>query len=61
MKNNNLGNSKKDRRRIDQLLVDRGFTSSREKARALILAREVIVEDEIILRAAAPVQMDAKC
>ena len=60
MKNNNLGNSKKDRRRIDQLLVDRGFTSSREKARALILAREVIVEDEIILRAAAPVQMDAK-
>jgi len=58
--NKNLKISKKDRRRIDQLLVDRGFTSSREKARALILAREVIVEDEVILRAAAPVQINAK-
>lgn len=58
--NKNLKISKKDRKRIDQLLVDRGFTSSREKARALILAREVIVEDEVILRAAAPVQINAK-
>ena len=58
--NENLINSKKDRKRIDQLLVDRGFTSSREKARALILAREVMVEGEVILRAAAPVQVDAK-
>ena len=60
MKNKNLVNPKKPRRRIDQLLVDRGFTSSREKARALILAREVMVEGEVILCAAAPVDLNAK-
>ena len=32
--------------RIDQLLVDRGLTESREKARALILAGEVLVNGQ---------------
>ncbi|MBM3139712.1 MAG: hypothetical protein FJZ92_05715, partial [Chloroflexi bacterium] len=43
------------RRRLDQLLVDRGLAPSRERARALILAREVVVDGALARRAAAPV------
>jgi 23S rRNA (cytidine1920-2'-O)/16S rRNA (cytidine1409-2'-O)-methyltransferase len=34
----------KDQRRIDQLLVERGLAESREKARALVLAGQVIID-----------------
>ncbi len=36
------------RRRIDILLLERGLVESREKARALILAGEVIIDDKAI-------------
>jgi len=48
------------RRRLDQLLVDRGLAPSRERARALILAREVVVDGALARRAAAPVALDAE-
>ena len=47
------------RRRLDLLLVERGLVASRERARALILARAVLVDGEPALRAAAPVALDA--
>lgn len=43
------------RLRLDQALVERGLAPTRERARALILAREVEVDGEVALRAAAPV------
>ena len=50
--------SKLERRRLDQLLVDRGLAPSRARARALVLAREVRVDGEMAIRAAAPVAAD---
>lgn len=47
------------RQRLDVLLVERGLVPSRARARALILAREVLVDGELALRAAAPVAADA--
>ncbi|MCC6238388.1 MAG: TlyA family RNA methyltransferase [Dehalococcoidia bacterium] len=41
--------------RLDQALVERGLAPTRERARALILAREVEVDGDVALRAAAPV------
>ncbi len=41
--------------RLDQALVERGLAPTRERARALILAREVEVDGTVALRAAAPV------
>jgi 23S rRNA (cytidine1920-2'-O)/16S rRNA (cytidine1409-2'-O)-methyltransferase len=34
------------KRRIDQLLVERGFAESRQKAQALLLAGQVLVEEQ---------------
>jgi 23S rRNA (cytidine1920-2'-O)/16S rRNA (cytidine1409-2'-O)-methyltransferase len=45
--------------RLDKLLVDRGFTQALEKARALILARAVKVNDDYIDKASALVPVDA--
>jgi len=45
--------------RLDQLLVERGLAPSRERARALVLARQVEVEGTVALRAAAPTALDA--
>jgi len=47
------------KQRLDQLLVERGLVSGRDRARALILAREVLVDGQVALRAAAPVASDA--
>jgi 23S rRNA (cytidine1920-2'-O)/16S rRNA (cytidine1409-2'-O)-methyltransferase len=47
------------RSRLDQALVERGLVPTRERARALILAREIEVDGEVALRAAAPVSDDA--
>lgn len=47
------------KQRLDQLLVERGLASGRDRARALILAREVLVDGQVALRAAAPVAADA--
>ncbi|MDP6604889.1 MAG: TlyA family RNA methyltransferase [Dehalococcoidia bacterium] len=48
------------RLRLDQLLVDRGLASTRERARALILARDVRVDGDLALRAAEPVALEAE-
>src|SRR5713101_5246653 len=45
--------------RLDQLLVSRGFASSRERARALILAGDVTVRGASIAKAGTLVDPDA--
>ncbi len=45
--------------RLDKLLVDRGLAASRERAQALILAGKVLVDDQKIEKAGAPVS--AQC
>ena len=47
------------KQRLDVLLVERGLASGRDRAQALILAREVMVDGQLALRAAAPVAPDA--
>ena len=46
--------------RLDDLLVERGFASDRERARALVLAREVLLSGQVALRAAEPVPVDSQ-
>jgi len=45
--------------RLDKLLVDRGLTSSRERARALILAGQVVVGEHAVDKAGTRVEIDA--
>lgn len=45
--------------RIDLLLVERGIAASRERARALILAGRVLVNEQKIEKAGTPVALDA--
>ena len=47
------------RERLDKLLVDRGLTASRERARALILAGQVVVGDHAVDKAGTRVEIDA--
>lgn len=49
-----------ERRRLDQLLVDRGLAASRSQARALVMAREVLVAGQRATAAAARVPLDAQ-
>ncbi len=46
--------------RLDALLVDRGLAASRERARALILAGDVLVDGQPITKAGTPVAPDAE-
>lgn len=48
-----------ERRRIDQLLVDRGFAASRHKAQALLLAGQVLVNEQKVEKAGRLVESDA--
>lgn len=48
------------RRRLDQLVVDRGLTASRERARALILAGDVLVDGHPITKAGTAVDDEAR-
>jgi 23S rRNA (cytidine1920-2'-O)/16S rRNA (cytidine1409-2'-O)-methyltransferase len=41
--------------RLDVALVERGLAASRERARALILARQVKIDGQIVFKAGAPV------
>ena len=50
---------KQPRRRLDQMLLDRGMVESREKAKALILAGQVLVAGQRVDKAGAPVAEDA--
>jgi len=45
--------------RLDRLLVDRGLVPSRERAQALILAGKVLVDEQKVEKAGAPVTSDA--
>ena len=47
------------RERLDVLLVERGLASGRDRARALVMAREVLVDGELAMRPAAPIALDA--
>lgn len=49
-----------ERQRLDVLLVERGLASTRERARALILARDVLVNGEPAARPAEPIRADAE-
>lgn len=46
--------------RIDKLLVDRGLVASRERARALILAGAVLVDEQVIDKAGAQISREAE-
>jgi 23S rRNA (cytidine1920-2'-O)/16S rRNA (cytidine1409-2'-O)-methyltransferase len=50
----------KNKTRLDILMVDRGLTPSRERARALILAGQVRVNDQVVSKAGTPVANDAR-
>lgn len=48
------------KQRLDQLMVERGLASGRDRARALIMAREVLLNGQVAVRPAAPVSPDAE-
>jgi 23S rRNA (cytidine1920-2'-O)/16S rRNA (cytidine1409-2'-O)-methyltransferase len=50
----------KTKKRLDIALVDLGLAASRERARALILAGQVIVDGQTMSKAGAPVAPDAR-
>ena len=41
------------KKRLDVLLVERGLATSREKAKAMIMAGEVLVDNGALVRASA--------
>jgi 23S rRNA (cytidine1920-2'-O)/16S rRNA (cytidine1409-2'-O)-methyltransferase len=45
--------------RLDLLLVERGLVSSRERARAVILAGQVRVDDQVVTKAGTPIAASA--
>ena len=48
------------KKRIDVLLVERGLAPSRERAQALIISGNVLVEDQPVTKAGQPVANDAQ-
>ncbi len=50
----------KEKQRLDQLLVSRGLASSREKAQGLIMAGQVLVNDEPVEKSGASIAADAE-
>jgi len=48
------------RERLDKLVVDRGLAPSRERARALILAGQVLVGGQPVTKAGTPIDPDAE-
>ena len=45
----------KEKKRLDVAVLERGLTESREKAKALIMAGSVFVNDQRVLKAGEPV------
>lgn len=56
-----VGRGKEVRERLDVLLVERGLAPSRERARALIMAREVRVDGRMVDKPGTPVSRAAVC
>jgi 23S rRNA (cytidine1920-2'-O)/16S rRNA (cytidine1409-2'-O)-methyltransferase len=56
---NTLVASRKQKARLDLLLVERGLAASRDRARALILAGDVRVDGEVVSKAGASIPVDA--
>ena len=50
----------KQKVRLDVLVVDRGLAPSRERARAMILARQVTVDGQVASKAGASIAADAR-
>jgi len=50
----------REKERLDKLLVEQGVAESRERAKALILAGEVVVNDHVVDKAGMLVSCDAK-
>lgn len=50
----------KDKERLDEALVRRGLAASRERARALVLAGKVLVDDAVVDKAGSRVAKDAR-
>ncbi len=50
----------KKKERLDKLLVDRGMCESRAKAQGLIMAGQIVVEDQRVEKAGALVRVDAE-
>jgi 23S rRNA (cytidine1920-2'-O)/16S rRNA (cytidine1409-2'-O)-methyltransferase len=50
----------KSKARLDIVLVERGLAPSRERARALILAGQVLIDGQVVSKAGAPVAGDAR-
>src|SRR6266849_277632 len=50
---------KKEKMRLDKLLLERGLTTSRERAQALILAGKVLVDEQKIEKSGASVDSSA--
>ncbi len=55
-----MKNAKSKRQRLDQLLVDRGLCETRSKARALVLAGEVVVAEQRVDKPGTTVPIDAE-
>lgn len=55
------GQTKAGYERLDVLLTQRGLAPSRERARALILAGEVLVDGQVVTKAGTLVPLDATC
>jgi 23S rRNA (cytidine1920-2'-O)/16S rRNA (cytidine1409-2'-O)-methyltransferase len=53
-------NSKKTKIRLDKLLVEKGITDARERARALIMSGVILVDEKMVDKAGAQVFCDAK-
>ncbi|NIQ95358.1 MAG: TlyA family rRNA (cytidine-2'-O)-methyltransferase, partial [Desulfuromonadales bacterium] len=49
----------KTKDRLDKLVVDRGLAPSRERARALVLAGQVLVDDQVVDKAGTQVPAGA--
>ncbi len=50
---------KKEKKRLDQLLVERGLTESREKARRLIMEGKVLINEERVFKPATAVSSNS--
>lgn len=51
--------ARRGKQRLDAVMVERGLASGRDRARALIMARDVLVDGQVATRPAAPIAPDA--